>query len=176
MASDNNDFRSAELITNKYPRSPASEAFRSLRTNLSFLSPDDPLRSILVTSSEIGDGKSMVIANLAVSLAQNNLKTILIDADIRKPMMHRFFEMTNHTGLSNILTNDAEYEQVIRETKIENVSLLSTGTIPPNPAELLSSQKMDQVIEISEEKADLVLIDTPPVGIVTDAVILSHKV
>lgn len=177
MAENNNaEDRTNELITKNFPKSPVTEAFRSLRTNLSFLSPDNPLRSILVTSSGPGDGKTLVLVNLGVSMAQNGQKIIIIDADIRKPMVHRFFKMTNHTGLSSILTGDASLAEGLKSTEIDNLSVITTGPIAPNPAELLSSKKMDEVLKEAEARADIVLVDAPPAVIVTDPVILASKV
>lgn len=168
--------RSSELITNHSPKSPVSEAYRTLRTNLCFASPDYTLKSIMFTSSGAGEGKSLTITNLAITLAQDNKKVIIIDADLRKPMQHRFFGLTNYSGLSNILTDKITFAEGLRETFIEGLSLISTGTIPPNPAELLGSKKMDTVIEKAETEADMVLIDTAPTMPVTDPVLLANKV
>ena len=176
MSQDQVNDRSNELITKNNPKSPVSEAFRSIRTNLSFLSPDNPLNNILITSSGASEGKSLVLTNLAISIAQNDQKVIIIDADLRKPMLHRFFGMTNFNGLSNILTDEITFEEALRETDTKNLSMISTGVMPPNPAELLSSKKMELVLDKAEKEADVVLLDSPPAIAVTDAVILSNKV
>ncbi|MFW6386928.1 MAG: CpsD/CapB family tyrosine-protein kinase [Bacillota bacterium] len=167
---------SEELVTSEHPYSPVTEAFRSLRTELSFLSPDRPLKSLLITSSDKGEGKSIVTGNLAVSLAQNNQKVLLVDADLRRPVLHRFFNLPNHTGLSSYLTEDMAWDNIIQETGVGGVTIISSGPIPPNPAELLSSQKMKDLLHRGEEEVDMVLIDSPPVVIVSDAVILSPRV
>jgi capsular exopolysaccharide synthesis family protein len=130
----------------------------------------------MVTSSGAGEGKSFMISNLAITIAQNGNNVIIIDADLRKPMQHRFFDMTNFEGLSNILTGEIDFTEAKRETGIENIELVSTGVIPPNPAELLDSQKMQGVIDKAEQEADIVLVDVPPIIPVTDAVLLSKSV
>lgn len=168
--------RSEELITRKNPKSPVSEAFRAIRTNLNFVSPDNPLKTIVITSSGAADGKSVILANLAISMAQNGQKVIILDADLRKPMQHKFFEMTNFQGLSGILTGEITFDEGLRETGIEGVRLISTGVIPPNPAELLASKRMEEVLEEARNEADVVLLDTPPVIAVADASILASKV
>ncbi len=168
--------RDNEIVVREHPRSPVAEAYRSLRTNLNFISPDKPLKSIIITSCEAGAGKSMTTANLAVSMANNGQKVILIDADMRKPMVHRFFELANYEGLSNVLTGEIDFEEGIKETDVEGLQLLTSGILPPNPAELLGSRKMEAIIKKAAELADIVLIDTPPVVLVTDPVILGNKV
>ena len=168
--------RSNELITREHPKSPVAEAYRSIRTSLKYLSPDKPLKSIMVTSSGAGEGKSFIISNLAVAMAQNDNKIIIIDADLRKPMQHRFYDMTNFEGLSSVLTGEISFTEAKRETNIDNIQLISTGVIPPNPAELLDSKKMQEVINKAKEEADIVLIDSPPIIPVTDAMLLSKSV
>ncbi|WP_084804339.1 CpsD/CapB family tyrosine-protein kinase [Halonatronum saccharophilum] len=168
--------RNNELIVHHNPKSPASEAYRSIRTNISFLSPDNPLKKILLTSSGPSEGKSLTVANLAISMAQNGKKVIIIDADMRKPMQHKFYNLTNFEGLSNILTGDISFEEGIKDTDIDNLRVITTGTTPPNPAELLNSKRMDDLIDKAEEEADILFIDTPPVIAVTDAAVLSSKV
>jgi len=168
--------RSNELIVLNNPKSPVTEAYRSIRTNLNFMSPDKPLKTLIVTSSAAAEGKSLTLVNLALSIAQNGKQVIIIDADLRKPMQHKFFEMTNFNGLSSILTGEISFDEALRETSVEGVSLISTGVIPPNPAELLASRKMEEILKRAHEEADMVLIDTPPVIAVTDASILANKV
>lgn len=168
--------RSNELIVLNNPKSPVTEAYRSIRTNLNFMSPDKPLKTLVITSSAAAEGKSLTLVNLALSIAQNGKKVIIIDADLRKPMQQKFFEMTNFNGLSSILTGEIGFDEALRETNVEGVSLISTGVIPPNPAELLGSRKMEEILKRAHEEADMVLIDTPPVIAVTDASILASKV
>lgn len=168
--------RGDELIVKTHPKSPVAEAYRSLRTSLNYINPDDPLQTLLVTSSGAGEGKSFMVSNLALAIAQNDKKVIVVDADMRKPMQHKFFNMTNFTGLSNILMGEVDLEEGLRETDISKVNLISTGVIPPNPAELLDSKSMQKVIDKLEEKADMVIVDAPPVIPVTDAALLSKHV
>src|SRR6056297_1471136 len=165
---DNLKNRQDELITTRHPKSPVAESFRSIRTNLNFISPDDPLESMLITSSGSGEGKSLISSNVAVSLAQNGKKIIIIDADMRKPMQHRFFAAPNLKGLSNILTGEIEFRDGLIETDIEGLELITAGSIPPNPSELLDSHKMEEVLTAAKERADMVIVDTPPVLAVTD--------
>ncbi|MBM7556933.1 CpsD/CapB family tyrosine-protein kinase [Halanaerobacter jeridensis] len=167
--------RHEELIVEHSPKSPVSEAYRNLRTNLSFLRPDEPLSKIAVTSSTPKEGKSLTVANLAISMAHNEEDILIIDADLRKPMQHKFYDLPNYEGLSNILTGELKFEEAVQETGIDRLSVISTGFIPPNPAELLSSHRMEEVIEQAEEEFDFVMIDTPPVIAVTDAAILGKK-
>ncbi|ADL13626.1 capsular exopolysaccharide family [Acetohalobium arabaticum DSM 5501] len=168
--------RDVELITNYSSKSPLAEAYRTLRTNIEFLSPDDPLETMVITSSVPQEGKSITIANLAVSMAENGQQVIVIDADMRKPMQHRIFEITNFGGLSDLLTGELNFAEGLQKTNIEGISLISGGNVPPNPAELLGSQKMEEVIKQAENKADIVLIDSPPVIAVTDSRLLANKV
>ena len=168
--------RSEDLITYRYPQSIVSESFRSIRTNLSFMSPDKPLKSIMITSSGVGEGKSLFICNLSVSLAQNGEKVLLIDSDTRRPMVHRFFRLTNHTGLNDLLTGKEEFAEVVESSKVENLDVMTTGSIPPNPLELISSKKMDSVLKEATEKYDKVMVDAPPAAMLADASVLGNKV
>ncbi|MBM7622988.1 CpsD/CapB family tyrosine-protein kinase [Sporohalobacter salinus] len=164
-----------ELIVNREPKSPVSEAYRELRTNLSYLNPDDPLTKIAITSSGTQEGKSLTLANLAITLANNEQDVIIIDADLRKPRQHEIYNLPKHKGLSDILIGEISFLEGVQKTEINRVKLISTGFIPPNPSELISSNKMEEVINKAEEKADFVLVDTPPVLPVTDAAILANK-
>jgi len=164
------------LITQLNPRSPISEQYRTLRTNLEFSSVDNPLKSILVTSSSPSEGKSMTTANLAVVYAQQGLKVLLIDADLRKPTVHYTFRLDNLRGLSNILVNEATIEDTAYSTGIGNLDVISSGPIPPNPSELLGSKRMEGLIREASNSYDLIIFDTPPVLAVTDAQILGNVV
>ena len=164
-----------DLITITDPRSPASEAYRTLRTNLSFYSLDHPLRSLVVTSPAKEEGKSTTIANLAVTLAQSGRKTVLVDCDLRRPSLHTIFGLNQEPGLTNMVLEDMD-KPPLQETDVENLWLLAAGKQPPNPADLLGSQKVDQIIAMLQETADILLFDAPPVIAVTDAVILGAKV
>ena len=155
-------------------KSPISEAYRTLRTNIQFSSLDKELKVILVTSSGPGEGKSTTSANLAVVMAQSGKKTLLIDCDLRKPKLHRFFEDSNKVGLTNYIIGQATFEEAIKKTMVENLYLLSSGKRPPNPSELLNSNKMKQFIAILKENFDYIILDTPPIIMVTDAQILAQ--
>lgn len=164
-----------DLITITDPRSPASEAYRTLRTNLSFYSLDHPLRSLVVTSPAKDEGKSTTIANLAVTMAQSGRKTILVDCDLRRPSLHTIFGLQQEPGLTNMVLEEMA-EPPLQPTEVENLWLLSSGKQPPNPADLLGSQKIDQIITDLQNRAEMVLFDAPPIIAVADAVILGAKV
>ena len=163
------------LITKLSPRSPISEQYRTIRTNLQFSAVDEELQTIVFTSAGPAEGKSMSTANLAVVYAQQGKKVLLIDADLRKPTIHYTFRMDNLKGMSNLLVGDSSLEEIAAESDIENLDLISCGPIPPNPTELLGSKRMDRFIEEAREKYDIVLFDTPPVLAVADAQILAAK-
>jgi len=163
------------LITLSDPRSPISEAYRTLRTNLSFSSLDDPIRTLVVTSAAPDEGKSTTVANLAVTMAQGGKRTILVDCDLRRPTLHDLFNLPAEPGLTNLLLEDGD-QQLLLETEVEGLQLLTSGPLPPNPADLLGSVKIDQIIADLVSKADIVLFDAPPVIAVTDATVLGSKV
>lgn len=171
-------------ITTHYPRhllnfygdeSVTAEAYRSLRTNLSFVSPDNPIQSMLVTSAGPSEGKSLSIANLALAYAQMGKKTILIDADLRRPVMHYVFGVKREPGLSDLFVNDMDYKAVIQPSGKENLSIITAGTFTPNPAELIGSHKMTTHIDYFKNNYDIVFFDTPPIIAVTDATLLGTK-
>jgi capsular exopolysaccharide synthesis family protein len=169
--------RTSTLITITHPRSPISEAYRTLRTNLEFTSLDKPIRSMVVTSASPEEGKSTTLANLAVAVAQAGKKVILVDCDLRRPSLHQIFDARNAPGLSDMMRDDALMSQPpLQETAVPNLYLLPSGTIPPNPAELLASRRMSEVIAALQQRAEMVLFDAPPVIAVTDAAVLSSKV
>ncbi|MFQ5420316.1 MAG: CpsD/CapB family tyrosine-protein kinase [Anaerolineae bacterium] len=163
------------LITLTDPRSPVSEAYRTLRTNLSFYSLDNPIRTLVVTSPASGEGKSTTVANLAVTMAQSGRKTIMVDCDLRRPSLHEYFSLNPEPGLTNMLLSGAE-KPPLQQTQVENLWLLASGAKPPNPADLLGSRKVDQAIAQLAELADIILFDAPPVIAVTDAAVLGAKV
>ena len=159
------------------PRSPVSEAYRSLRTNIQFASVDHPLRSLLITSPSPEDGKSTVAVNLAIALAQSGRNTILVEADLRRPQVHKKLKLPNRTGLSSIFVQpQVELNGTIQSTAIANLSAITSGDLPPNPSELLSSKKMKEIIDLVQDHFDLILIDTPPILAVTDAAALATRV
>jgi capsular exopolysaccharide synthesis family protein len=163
------------LITHANPKSPISESYRALRTNIQFSAIDEELKVLLVTSAGPGEGKSTTISNLAVAYAQSDKKVLLMDADLRKPTMHQTFRVTNRLGLTNLLTNQAELEEVIRNSSIPNLDILTSGPIPPNPSEILSSKRMITLLDELKKMYDIILIDAPPAIAVTDAQILGTR-
>lgn len=163
------------LVTITDPRSPVSEAYRSLRTNLSFYSLDKPLRSLVVTSPSAGEGKSTALANLAVTMAQSGRRTILVDCDLRRPSQHELFGLASSPGLTNLMLGEVT-EVPLQKTSVDNLWLLAAGPTPPNPADLLGAARIDEIIAGLKERADIVLFDAPPVVAVTDAAILGGKV
>jgi len=164
-----------KLVTSVNTRSIVSEQFRTLRTNINFSMPDKELKTFLITSSSPGEGKSTVAANTAVVFAQEGKKVLLVDADMRKPTVHYTFHLTNTLGMSNLLTRQANVAEVVKTSEIENLDIITCGPIPPNPAELLSSQTMEKVMEEMKESYDIIIFDAPPVLSVADAQILSNK-
>lgn len=161
------------LITYMNPKSPASEAYRILRTNIQFASPDKEIKTILITSSTPDEGKSTTIVNLGIILAQAGKKVLIIDCDLRKPVIHKSFRLANDSGLTNILVSNIESSNVINKTYIENLEILTSGPIPPNPAELLGSKKMKNLLDELTKIYDYILLDTPPIGLVTDSALLA---
>ncbi|WP_245683811.1 CpsD/CapB family tyrosine-protein kinase [Vulcanibacillus modesticaldus] len=166
--------RERKLITIYSPKSPISESFRTLRTNIQFASIDQSLKTLMVTSTGPGEGKSTIIANLAVVLAQQEKKVLLVDADMRKPTVHHTFRLPNLVGLTNVLVGNEVLEDAIQETTVNNLNILTSGPIPPNPAELLGSNRMSQLVDEVSSTYDIVLFDAPPVIAVTDAQVLSR--
>ena len=172
-----------ELIAYKDPKSPVSEIFRTLRTNIQFMNTNKKLKTLLVTSTLPGEGKSWVASNLAVAFAQADNRVILIDADMRKGRIYNIFGVLPRPGLSNYLSgvNERNQEQLnlinfLRETEIPNLYIMPAGNIPPNPSELLTTPQMVNLLEDLKEECDLIIIDGTPSKLVTDAVILSRIV
>ncbi len=166
-----------QLVGLLYPRSNAAEAYRTLRANIEFASVDAPLRSLLVTSTTPREGKTVTASNLAVIFAQAGRRVLLVDADLRKPGVHAMFALPNVQGLTTMLRDDTvRLDQVAHETEQENLRILATGPLPPNPAELLGSQRMQAVLGVLHQGADLIIFDSPPLQAVTDAAVLSSFV
>lgn len=171
----NNDKR--YLITSINPKSPISEQYRTIRTSIEFKMADQDMKTFLVTSPEAAAGKSTTIANLAITFAQQGKKVLLIDADLRKPSVHMSFRISNNKGLTNLLAQQISINDALQGTKfVENLAIIPSGPIPPNPSELLSSKAMQKLIKQIESSFDIILIDTPPLGAVTDAQVLSRFV
>lgn len=164
------------LITLEKTKSPISEAYRTLRTNVQFTCVDLDTRKIMITSPGPREGKSTTVANLAVSMAQAGKTVLVLDADLRNPTQHKFFGLDNAQGLSVALVQDLDFQQYIQETAVPGVMVLTGGPIPPNPAELVGSKRMKRLIQEVSEQYDMVLIDTPPIVAVTDAAILAQEV
>lgn len=166
-----------EIVTISQPKGSASEAYRSLRTNLQFLSVQRELRSVLITSPSAGEGKTATAVNLAVAFAQAGKRVVLVSADLRRPTLDRYFGIPNQEGLTTwLMAADRELWGLIRDPGIDNLRIVPCGPIPPNPAELLSSTRVTELIDLLEANADLVLIDSPPALAVADAAILATHV
>ncbi len=166
--------KSDNLIVINRPKSAVSEAFRSIRSNLQFFggNGEKEKKVYLITSSISGEGKTFCSINLATVFAYSGKKTLLLGADLRKPKIWQDFELSNETGLSNYLAMKAPLEEIIQSTKVQNLDLISGGITPPNPSELLMSRKMQELMEELEKRYDVIIIDTPPIGLVTDALVL----
>jgi len=156
--------------------SVTTESYRSLRTNLSFVSPDHPLQAIILTSAGPGEGKSLTISNLAMAYAQMGKKTLLIDTDLRRPVLHHLFGMKREPGFTDLFTETPDYDLAIRPTGKDNLSIITAGIFSPNPAELIASNKMMQHLEYFKKHYDMIFFDTPPVLAVTDSMLLGSKV
>jgi capsular exopolysaccharide synthesis family protein len=171
------DDRSNSLITLTAPRSPVSEAYRTLRTNLEFSSLDKPIKTMVVTSPGSEEGKSTTLANLAVTIAQADKKVILVDCDLRRPAQHAIFGLPNDVGLTTMVVDaKAMGEPPLLGTGVPGLLLLPSGPLPPNPSELLGSRRMQEIIAGLSERADIVLFDAPPIVAVTDAAVLASRV
>jgi capsular exopolysaccharide synthesis family protein len=165
------------LIIHEDPKSPIAEAYRSLRTNVIYSSSNKPIKSILVSSPGPGEGKTTTICNLAIAYANLGKRTLLIDTDLRKPVIHKVFESTRSPGITDYLSNVEEnFEEVIQETSIPNLSIVPAGISPPNPSELLGSERMRDLVAKLEEEWDMVLFDSPPMVAVTDATLVSKEI
>ena len=169
----------ARLVAGRDPRNPVSEAYRSLRTNLTFSNPDRPPRTLVFTSPLPQDGKSTTGANLAITLAQQGIRTLLVDADLRRGLLNGVFGVAREPGLTNILAGSAGIGEAIQQVDLQEsgtLDFMAAGPYPPNPAEILGSQRMRSLLEALEERYDLVLIDSAPLTVVTDAAVLGTKV
>ena len=162
------------LVVTMDPRSPAAEAFRHIRTNIQFISVDRKLKSMVITSANMGEGKSTISSNLAIALAQSGKKVILVDADMRRPSLHTLFEVNGGKGLAELIIRGREDPSFLRGTLVPNLRILPVGKLPPNPAELLGSERMRVVHAWLETQADYVVYDSPPLLAVTDGAVLSQ--
>jgi|LSQX01.1.fsa_nt_gb capsular exopolysaccharide synthesis family protein len=164
------------LIVDKEPRSSAAEAYRMLRTNIQFLAVDKPLQVILVTSSGMQEGKTTTVANLSITFAQMGIKVLAIDCDLRRPKLHKMFNLDNKKGLSNFLLEQGNLNDYIIKTSVDKLDIITSGYTPPNPSELFSSNAMKNIMLTLRENYQTILIDSPPISYVTDATILSKIV
>jgi capsular exopolysaccharide synthesis family protein len=171
-----NQNRDIDLIAHKNPKSAIAEAFRTLRTNLGFAELGQPCRSVMISSAGPMDGKSTITANLAVVMAQAGKKTLLVDCDLRKPVQHQIFGVPNRRGFTNCLLEHLDVEEVAIQGIVENLTILTSGPIPANPAEILGFEGTRNLWQDFIKRYEYVFIDAPPVLAVTDAVILSTQV
>lgn len=160
-------------ITIREPRSPIAESYRTLRTNVSFASVDRPLRTLMVTSAEPGDGKTTTICNLGVVMAQNGKKVVIADCDLRRPRIHTYFGLPNRHGMSTLFSHDDSLTVVRNKTVVDGLSVITSGSLPPNPAEIMGSQKLQSILGTLLQSAEIILIDTPPILTVSDAATLA---
>ena len=155
------------------PKSSISESFRSLRTNLQYILHEEDQKTIMITSTISGEGKTFASINLATIIAMSNKKVLLVGLDLRKPTLHKIFNVSNETGISTYLSNQSNYETIIKETYIENLHIAPSGPIPPNPAELIETNNMSTFFKNAVKEFDYVIVDTPPLALVTDAMLVS---
>jgi tyrosine-protein kinase Etk/Wzc len=165
-----------ELVVLEEPRSPAAEAFRVIRTNIQFVKPDEKIKSIGITSAGPMEGKTLFVSNLAVTIAQTGKKVLLVDCDLRKPRIHKLFGLPNQKGATSYLAGGMPLAEVIQKSKVENLSIMTSGPIPPNPAELIGSNRFKAFLKEQSEKFDVVLFDAPPVMSATDAALLGSRI
>ena len=167
-----NDF--GKLVTIRQPRSSTAEAFRMLRTNLQFSSIDRPVRTLMITSASPQEGKSLMSANIAIAMAQTGKRVVLVDADLRRPTQHGLFELRNTLGLTTILLDPMlRLDDVLQNTSVDNLRVITSGPIPPNPSEILGSKRMGTLIEALQEQADIIIFDSPPIMAAADAPVLA---
>ncbi len=165
-------------ILTEHSKFLVSESYKTLRTNILFSTGDVGCKSFVITSALPGEGKTTNAINLAISFAQTEKKVILVDADLRKPKLHKYFDLESKTGLSNVISGvyDGECKDFIQKTYIGNLDVITSGHIPPNPIELLASESMNELMKKLEETYDFIILDTPPVNVVSDALVLSKCV
>lgn len=160
----------------KHPKSSVAEACRAVRTNLLFMTPDEPFQTMVVTSSGPQEGKSTTVISLGIAMAQSGSRVILLDTDMRRPRLHKAFGVSNEMGVSSLVVGEGKLEDAIKSTEVPNLFVLPCGPIPPNPAELLHTQAFKDLLVKLEGKYDKVLLDSPPIGAVADAVVLGTQV
>lgn len=166
--------KSNEIISLINPKSPVTEAYRTLLTNIEYSSVDKQIQMIAVTSSAPSEGKTTTATNLAVAYSETGKNVLLVDCDLRKPRLHKVFNTSNLIGLTSVLASKSSLNDTVKPVK-DGLSILTSGPIPPNPVELIRSNMMGQLINTLRDLFDVVIFDTPPVGLVTDAAIISSK-
>ncbi|WP_239015067.1 GumC family protein [Archangium violaceum] len=169
------DGTSTDLFIHRHPRSPAAEMCRAIRTNLLFMSPDKPFRSVVVSSAGPSEGKSTVVINLGMVMAQTGTRVLLMDTDMRRPRLHKAFGIPDDVGVSSLVVGEGSLERAIKSTDVPNLFVLPCGPIPPNPAELLHSRAFSELLDELRERFDCILLDSPPLGPVSDALVLSKQ-
>ena len=166
-----------DLIVLSKPKSAASEAIRILRTNLQFSFIDDKFKTLMITSSMPGEGKSFISANLGSAFGMIDFKVLIIDCDLRKGRQNKIFNLSNENGLSNLLLDNIKnYKKYINKTEIDNLSIITSGLVPPNPSEILGSDKFKELLEILKKEYDLIILDCPPLNSITDSLVLATVV
>jgi capsular exopolysaccharide synthesis family protein len=165
--------KTIDLVAFKDPKSPVSEVYRTLRTNIKFASFEREIKTIAITSTGPNEGKSTVTSNLGIIMAQSGHKVLIMEGDLRNPTIHKYFNLTNRHGLTNLMVEDAPYKDYLRDPEIQNLDILTGGPTPPNPAEILGSLRARKLIETLRQDYDYVLIDTPPLALVTDAALVA---
>lgn len=164
------------LIAQSDPKNPATEAYRVIRTSIQFAQAGKQLKTLMVTSCTPDEGKSTTISNLAVVMTQAGKKVLVMDCDMRNPTIHKIFQLSNQMGLSNCISMNNALQDAVQQTKIAGLDVLTSGVIPPNPSELLGSERMQEILQEAKEKYDYVLVDVPPIMPVTDALVVGRIV
>jgi capsular exopolysaccharide synthesis family protein len=170
------DDHTPELNVHEEPVSGVAEAARAVRTNLMFINPDRPARVLLITSAAPAEGKTMVACSIAIALAQSGQRVCLVDCDLRRPRMHRIFQRPGTAGVTNVLVGESNVDDIIGDTPVRNLSVVCAGPLPPNPADVLHSERFKVLLRDLSERFDRVIIDSPPLVAVTDGAIISRLV
>jgi succinoglycan biosynthesis transport protein ExoP len=169
------DGAATDLFIHRHPRSPAAEMCRAIRTNLLFMSPDKPFRTVVVSSAGPSEGKSTVVINLGMVMAQTGTRVLLMDTDMRRPRLHKAFGVPDDMGVSSLVVGEGSLERAIKSTDVPNLFVLPCGPLPPNPAELLHTRAFSELLGKLHERFDCILLDSPPLGPVSDALVLSKQ-
>jgi succinoglycan biosynthesis transport protein ExoP len=165
-----------DMHVHEFPKSTVAECCRTIRTNILFMSPDRRMRRLMVTSAGPREGKTVSVANMAITMAQSNSRVLIVDTDMRRPRVHKVFGLHNEVGLTNLILGELDYDQTIKRTPVPNLDVLMCGPIPPNPAELLHTARFQEIVLALEARYDLIIFDSPPTIAVTDSMILSQMV